>query len=237
MRGISQPKGASGIVELISVHLPKCGGTALRHALENSFGADRVLLDYDDRPLDPTAPMNLDPIGFRERALASGYEELDRYDVVHGHLWPAKYDGISNATRITVLRHPLPRTISHYFFWRDYRRHGHVLHDYMLDHDLTLVEFARLPMISGFYRDVFFRDVDPAMFDLIGDVTEMDSTVSRLEDLVGRRLPLAEVNTNPANGYTTTREQILANAPKRRALEAELAEDIAFYREWTSMSP
>ena len=51
-------------IEVISVHVPKCAGVSLRHVFESAYGDDAVLLDYGDRPADPTSPMNLDPREF-----------------------------------------------------------------------------------------------------------------------------------------------------------------------------
>jgi hypothetical protein len=224
------------MVELISVHMPKCAGTSFRAALEEMYGKDAIHFDYDDRVADPAAPVNIDPVGFRERAIASGYPELHDKRVVHGHLHVGKYDGLpDSAKRITFLRDPVRRTISHYFFWRHYRRHGHTIHDYMLDHDLDLVEFATLPSIAGFYRDVFFRGVEGNRFDLIGSVENLDRDVERLEELLGREVPVGRTNPNPDPEYQRLVQDILDDRATMHALEQALAGDIDLYRTWTQV--
>jgi hypothetical protein len=132
------------------VHVPKCAGISLRHAFENAFGSDRLYQDYDDRPIDPASPINLDPEGFYERMAKRGNDFLAGKKVIHGHFNIRKYANLSARQRVTFFREPVDRTISHYFFWRETARHGHQLHDYVLDNRLTLEEFARLPMIRGF---------------------------------------------------------------------------------------
>lgn len=55
------------IIELISLHLPKCAGTSFRRALERVYTADSIFYDYKDRSVDQTSAINLDPEGFLER--------------------------------------------------------------------------------------------------------------------------------------------------------------------------
>lgn len=143
------------MVELISVHVPKCAGTSFLESLTEAYGPDRVLRDYGDRPIDPTSPMNLDPEGFFSQARRSAAERLAPYSVVHGHFNLRKYDGV-RALRATFLREPIDRLISHYYYWQNTPPNGHTLHQYVLTQALSLIEFARLPMIRSFYAGVFF---------------------------------------------------------------------------------
>lgn len=39
---------------VVSVHVPKTGGSSLRHQLVAAHGVDKVLLDYADSPLTPS---------------------------------------------------------------------------------------------------------------------------------------------------------------------------------------
>src|SRR6185437_16889602 len=93
---------------------------------------------------------------------------LNGRKVVHGHFNIRKYKGVSARWRVTFLREPIDRALSHYFFWMKYPRHGHRLHDYVLDNQLGFLEFARLPMIRRFYSAVFFDGVDMGHFSFIG---------------------------------------------------------------------
>ncbi len=225
-------------VEVISVHVPKCAGVSLRQALETSYGRKQVYRDYGDLPADPTSPMNLDPEGFFERARSDGYGFLDGKKVVHGHFNIRKYEGLEAKLRMTFLRHPLDRTISHYFFWQTWPRRGHQLHDYVLDNRLDLKAFARLPLIAGFYHSLFFAGVDMRQFDFIGFHETLERDYATLRQLIGLEPnAIPRENTNSDSAYRTERERVFADRALMRSLGDLLREDIAFYdrlrEEWS----
>src|SRR5579875_762665 len=149
------------MLELISVHVPKCAGTAFRMALQQAYGRAELDLDYADRPLDPAAPMHLDPDGF----FARRPEPPAGARVVHGHFHAGKYRHLDEACpRIAILRHPVARTISHYEFWLRLAPAGHALHAYMRESGLDLLGFARLPFIRHAYARVLFAGLDRREF-------------------------------------------------------------------------
>ncbi|MDC7787411.1 sulfotransferase family 2 domain-containing protein [Rhodoplanes sp. TEM] len=212
---------------LLSVHVPKCAGTSFRAWLESVFPGPQLLLDYDDRPIDPSSPMNTATAAFLAACHARPLAASVR--AVHGHFWIRKYDHVLAARRITVLRHPLARTLSHYYFWLETPPHGHALHDRVLGERMTLLDFAALPQMRWFYRDHFFRDVDMATFDFIGDVDRLAEDIERLERLLGVKGHRVRVNENPRAGYGAEIERVLRDARVRSALETLLADDIAFF--------
>jgi hypothetical protein len=217
-------------VDIISVHVPKCAGVSLRQALEVSYGRKQVYRDYGDLPADPTSPMNLDPEGFFERARREGYGFLDGKKVVHGHFNIRKYEAVEAKLRITFLRHPLDRTISHYFFWQTWPRRGHKLHDYVLDNRLDLQDFARLPLIAGFYHALFFAGVDMRQFDFIGFHESLERDYASLRQLIGLEPDaIPRENTNADGTYRTERERVLADKALMRSLRESLRDEIAFY--------
>jgi hypothetical protein len=98
---------------LIYLHLPKCGGTTLNRLIEWEYPSLRTF--------------SIDPSFFRwswYRLLQWPERRLARLRVIKGHMpfgihtrlpQPAKY--------ITVLREPVERVISEYYFARHYRLH------------------------------------------------------------------------------------------------------------------
>jgi hypothetical protein len=216
---------------VISVHVPKSAGTALRRAMIEVWGRQRILFDYDDRPLDPASAMHVDPDGFRERVAASLPTALAGKRIVHGHFNPWKYAGLAAGARwITFLRDPVRRTISHYYFWRERPRSGNNLHAYMLDQDLSVFEFARLPFIRRFYTDVFFGGVDLDTFDIVGLHETFDADLKRVERLLGTPLPVrADQNATTATVYRAEREALLADPKAMARLRDLLRDDLRFY--------
>jgi len=136
---------ASGsLTKLISVHLPKAAGTSLVKVYETAFGGERVLPDYDTSdPMDPCGVMYLDP----DRYEMMKPTTLGDHVVVHGHFHIGRYDRISDAKRIVVLREPVENLISIYYYWDFLRRkarryRGHCLYAYFCKTQPTLIEFA-----------------------------------------------------------------------------------------------
>ncbi|MGH6794399.1 MAG: hypothetical protein ACREDD_00210 [Methylocella sp.] len=215
---------------IISVHVPKTAGMSFAVWLESVFGTGQIARDYADRPIDPTSEMNVDPAGFLSRHGAA--RELPEGNlVVHGHFWVKKYERIENAVRITFLRDPIERTISHYYFWLNSSPRGHSLHQRVLDETMGMLDFARLPQMRGFYRDYFFRDVNMAGFDFVGDTSFFAEELGRLEALLGVRGARATVNQNPAADYSSMREIALTSGPVRDELAEILTDEVAFYRQ------
>jgi hypothetical protein len=211
---------ASGLLELISVHVPKCAGTALRTALARAYGADHLHLDYADRPFDPTAPMHADPAAFFGRTP----EIPSAARVVHGHFHAGKYQSLPRSVRrIAILRHPVARTISHYNYWRRLAPAEHTLHRSVMEAALCLADFARLPFIRHAYAGVMFAGLRRDDFDFIGTMETLDVDLPRLVNLLGRPLDLAVENVG---------DTVRPPSDVGAALAALLAEDIALYENW-----
>jgi hypothetical protein len=154
------------MIELISVHIPKCAGTSFSTVLGRVYGK-ALVGDQVDQPLDPERPF--------QKNFAAWKEEQDRKPApagvraIHGHFWAGKYDcQAPTATRITWLRHPIKRLLSHYYFWKSKPELPHSLHKLMLEKDLSLIEFAQLPLLQNVLHDTFLRGRQLEEFEFIG---------------------------------------------------------------------
>jgi Sulfotransferase family len=215
---------------IVSVHVPKTAGMSFAVWLESVFGSGQIVRDNADRPIDPKSEMNVDPAGFLSRHGAA--RQLPKGAlVVHGHFWAKKYERTENAVRVTFLRDPIERTISHYYFWLNTPGDGHGLHQRVLDGGMGMLDFARLPQMRGCYRDYFFRDVNMADFDFIGDMSFFHDELGRLEALLGVRGVRATVGRNPAPDYASMREVALTTGRVRDELAEILTDEVAFYRQ------
>ncbi len=211
---------------VVSVHVPKAAGTSLFEAFKGAFGEASVQR-IDDDPLDPLSLCRIDPSSYLETARRVGAP--DGAAVLHGHFWARRFDFMPDAVKITVLRDPVERMLSHYFFWRHSRRRGHGLLDYVRDHELTIEQFARLPSIARIYGGVFFRDVDPASFDFIGNTGTLHAELPHLSTAVGRELVMPHVNESPEPEYSRELAAVHENTRLMERLREILAEDIAWY--------
>ena len=135
------------MLQLISVHFPKAAGSALRHAYEIAFGAERVLRDYNNDPVDPTALINIHPLRYEKTKPTS----LNGHAVVHGHFHIGRYNHIKDSARVVVLRNPVENLVSIYCYWDLLRQRGdaggHPLYQYFVEANLSIVKFATIPAI------------------------------------------------------------------------------------------
>jgi len=222
-----------GPLKLIFVHTPKSGGTSIRAAVREFFSADLVVEDYGDRPNDPASPMNIDPCGFLDRCRRNHALALPNKAAVIGHFWISKYEGVAAEIRATILREPIARAISQFFFWPATRNANNALHQYVLANRLSFAEFARIPRINALYTSVYFRDVDMAQFDFVGTYERLSQdwapTLARLG--VAPAPPRLELNrtVDLLAEYDAKRSEIL-NDPRMMARLRDLfADDLRFY--------
>ncbi|HEX4079736.1 MAG TPA: Wzt carbohydrate-binding domain-containing protein [Rhizomicrobium sp.] len=89
-------------------HLPKTGGTALRLVFHELFGKENVTQHLEGR------------------SEIWAVQKFSGFRVISGHflsLIPNDDRG-GRLVRLTVLRHPIDRAISEYFYWRNHSHHG-----------------------------------------------------------------------------------------------------------------
>lgn len=99
--------------KIIFFHLPKTAGTSVKRALLNAFGEDKVALIYG-KPF------------FEEKMQAFMNSNMP---LAIGHMpWKEDYSiAIQDYVKITFLRHPVDRTVSHYL---------HVKYSQSKEHDV-----------------------------------------------------------------------------------------------------
>jgi hypothetical protein len=204
------------VLELISVHVPRTGGVALRDALIARYGA-RLFLDYAERPGMPEDPGTL-PL-----------PDLSPYTAVHGHFRATKYEATPCRVRMTVLRDPVAQLLSVYFYWRQTGPSHYGLHRWVLDEAPPLREFARaLPRLL---TEVYFAGANMERFDFIGRQEYLSEDLSALARSTGVRLaPVARVNE--VHEGNVDYEAARADAALIRDLRSVLADEIAFYERW-----
>lgn len=199
---------------IISIHLPKSGGTSVRHSLEDHFG-ERALFDYGRGPLGPLAELH-------EPGLPSGVE------LVHGHFRPGRYDAVGEAFRMTFLRHPVDLLLSFYFFWRTMPYEGQALHQRFLDEKPPIESFAAWAPIQRLTSETFFGGYDMSRFDFIGFNETLPEDMARLNALTGLSLdPGRRENVTVTGGQE--RAAVKGDAALMARLHDILIDDVRFY--------
>jgi hypothetical protein len=206
---------------LIFLHIPKAAGMSVRQVIVRQYGPDRVCIPQpQEGPMlrqqweylragskAPTARPGFDPNGVPRRELANlSPDVLSRTHVVMGHLWFGLHDALPRpAAYMTVLRDPVERVLSLYFYRK--RRQGLTgsLEDYLdarrdfeIDNGQTRYLCGRL---EG--EDVRFTPCTPAMLDMakrhlrdrfsvVGVSEHFDQSLLLMARTYGWHLPLYE---------------------------------------------
>nr|CCF78649.1 hypothetical protein RGS1_70355 [Rubrivivax gelatinosus S1] len=199
-------------------HLPKCAGTSIRTALETD---PRFRADYHHHP---TWQCEADRQAGREaqaRSIARLREEPSW--IVFGHFAPRAYYGLEFDYQILVLREPLARVVSHYYYVRDVlpdnevtvRRHPEVRA--VKDGRMPIEEFVELEHVRHFYGRCYLADLRVDERLVVLPAEQLDATMAAVGSLLGLPpAPVAWMNRGPRGA-------------KHEALRARLHEDIALY--------
>ena len=172
---------------LISVHIPRTGGRALRRAvLEPAFGA-RFLPDYGDKPLADRWRAKWRALNYRP---SPGLPNT--YDCVHGHFVAIKYRNHSISPRFAVwLRDPVQWALSRFHFGKR-RESGYVTPE------MTIWEFCECKRFQNPYAAHLWRfDLD--MFEFIGICEQWPTDIKRFGRTFNIPIPLSiqAINANP----------------------------------------
>jgi Sulfotransferase family len=121
-------------LEIISIHVPKTGGTTFGNILQRVYGGNRIFLDYPWQ----------DPVDTVERD--------HHLKAIHGHFSASKYQNFpAHIKRIVWIRNPIDRLISHYFYWKSLpvSHQAGDLHRYVIENNLGLLDFAKISAIRN----------------------------------------------------------------------------------------
>lgn len=213
------------MVQAVFVHIPKTAGTSFREALCAGFGSEAVSPAFAASRISP------------EEA-----ERLSTYQVISGHISMADVTRhFPDVEAFTILREPIDRTLSWYYFARQQAGGLHADVDAAKAHDVEAF-FALDPSIG--FRNVFNRQVRqlgdhvlnrevdlPAALDRAKRALEACVWVGRQEHLAAdlARLPAALPQmagvTLPALNKTAERRAM-------SEIDAALAEKIARYNRY-----
>ncbi len=203
---------------LLFDHLPKCAGTTVGNYLHSQYPA-RLIFQTDG--LEPQASVRR----FREMSAANRF----RYRLICGHLAHQLLDVVAPATlTLTILREPVDRIVSHYYYVR--RQPTHYLHRRVVDDDVALEDYATHDLsleLSNWYTSHYsgwtieqVNENPQAAVDLAYE------TVTERYDIIGFQdaLPEAMAAVGLAAGLGTSFENTYLNQTARRNQLADVSE-------------
>ena len=173
---------------LLSIHVPKTGGTTLREVLIERFGK-KLYLDYgyDTNIKNPSTDIQ----------------------AIHTHNPFCVYDQLINPYVLTILREPLERAISHYYYWKnipltdDPSPHGDIYIKHFRDNSSDLETF----LLSGedwfvnIYTEHFLHPLkEPDDFWFVGFLDTFNEDIVDLQKLLGlktKTMPILNKSEKP----------------------------------------
>lgn len=209
----------------VFIHLPKTAGTSFNRALSAGFGSDRV-----------TSPFAASVITAEQAA------EMATYTVVAGHVSLHDVERhFPDAKRFTILRNPIDRCLSWYYFARSMQVSDHA--DVRAAQQLDVEAFFTLaPSVT--FRNIFNRQVRQLGDHALNPDVEMPAALERAKGTlnacawIGRqecldvdleRLPDAFPEMA---GVEFPRLNITANRRRSDEIDPQLTEKIARYNQY-----
>jgi hypothetical protein len=210
---------------ILSIHIPKAGGTGFGHRLQAAFGS-RLLRDYGDLIGFDTQEAATRRTARIAEARARRDELLRDYDVIHGHFTADKYAGLFPTTDVTAFfREPHQQAMSHYEFL--------MRHPQMDNPAVKLFHELRIPLTefverTGSLQAAFLGSMDIGEFAVVGLMEHYERSVALFEAAFGRKLPreAARANANPDRRG----ERYEIGPELRRAVALHRAGDVEVYR-------
>lgn len=216
-------------------HIPKCAGTTLSAYLQGHFPR-RLIFSMNGR--QPMASVE----NFRRLPASKRH----RYALIKGHLAGHLFDDIHpNCLRITILREPVDRIVSHYFYAR--RTPAHYLYEKIAREGLSLRDYIEKDVshelrnhytlhFSGLSREEAERNPEAALakalerlrrYDLVGFQDDLPAFIEQLRHTANLRLPFPEKKVNVTKDRRSVAE---IDEATRVAVEEANALDVRFYQ-------
>lgn len=217
-------KGTLGLntydnLELISVHIPKCGGTTFGHILRRIYG---------DKFFHITDVSQLENIDTDIRSIHGHY-----------HFNPKWFKIYPNAKVCVWIRHPIDRIISYYFFWSTYKfppatfQNINKNHLDLIQNRYSIIEFAK----KKYIRNRMFDYIEKESLDninFIGDVSTYDLDLYRLSELMNWDYSLIKqyqsLNVSEYNSRNVFGKKFKITQRDREELADILDQDIRRYQ-------
>lgn len=199
---------------VISVHIPKTGGTSLWVQIkEGKFG--RFILDVDDRPMLDGVTYSIARFVSQLKTRVRRRELLDSTGAVHGHFFVRKYAFLHpEALFLTFMREPVSRLLSHYYYFKHVASKNpdavrkNPLISLVAQDQMDLVEFARLRCMTHIYER-FTRGLPLEDFALIGITERYAESVKLINHVLGTDIAFKHERRDDHSRFASEYEHVL----------------------------
>lgn len=224
-------------LKIFFLHLPKCGGSSIRNAFSEAFHPRQIAELHPHASREAAELLGEDMLTYRA-SLLPYYMAMNNAHVLTGH-FPWSDDAYNQFgadwSYVTVLRDPVKRWFSHYFYDR-YKTHSD---HFRIEDDLdTFIKSERALQMGNLYvrrlsnpgterpDAVKQAKANLRKFQVIGLTENLKGFVSRFNEQFGVELHIPRKNESPAQDK---KRNAYNNDRYRRVVESICESDIVLY--------
>lgn len=198
---------------LVSVHIPKTGGSSFRTLLENHFKSE-LLLDYSDTPFEYN---NLVRNSLAVTKMWRARQLEQQYVCIHGHFLPVKYLLLKEKTFLIWLREPVEMIVSlYYYIQRKIDPKKRKVKKYMGDMNISLEDFCKITHFHNIYAK-YLWGMSLEQFGFVGITENYNNNLILFEKFCEINVtdnPIVE-NVNPEKNSSNDRYEISEKSRKQ----------------------
>ena len=190
---------------IVSLHMPKAGGSSFKYILENHFKKD-FIGDYADFPINQSEEERISNAKKFDRQFRWYKKHLYKWNnvkCIHGHFLPYKYSSLTNDPHvhfITWLRDPIERLASHYYYWQRAYIKGSsgAFHQKVVEEKWSFEKFCFSEEMRNLYSQ-FLWNFPIENFSFIGIVENFEADCRYfLKNYLGNEnIEIPKINVNP----------------------------------------
>jgi hypothetical protein len=165
----------------------------------------------------------------------ASFLDFSLFDLVFGHFPINRYKS-NNYKYVTLLRHPVDRAISQYFYWKNIVPENNLLALYryptitdIKNGNISFIDFLKTQKIGSFYSN-YLGDKSPDEFLLVGFTESYDAFLHKLSELLNIKLSSDIQLRQGIKGNISDIELDQA----RSILQQDIKKYEAFYQYWAT---
>ena len=197
--------------KIISIHIPKTGGTTFKNLLKNEFENIKVL---GTRPLFARCS--------KERINLIDVNNI-KEKVIHGHIIMNQLSYQKTNFYLTWLRDPVERVISHYYYWKNKPDTNIHPIEYRIKYEnLSLVDFSNISCMQNIQS--YFIGEDIKLFNFVGLIEYYKESI----ELLGKKLSIDfQYDSNTRHRVNLNKKEV--SQIEKRIIMENNKKDLEYY--------